>query len=384
MPRLWHLAGIVLVCTLVRAPVSGQATTLRIDAGGRSTLVDAAVTPDGLAWPAAALEAMGARLIAFDGGIRAVLFDDTLSFWIGSPFFRVRSTIHPLATPIASGAAGVLLPRQFFTEWLPSAYATRITHSDGVLLVSGDVAFAEPPREPSRRVVVLDPGHGGDDTGKIGPNGLREKDAALQLSRRIATVLERRGYEVHLTRSTDTLVALADRPRLANRWKAGRPAAVFVSIHFNSAASAARTATGFETFFLSEARTEDEKRVADLENAAVEFEDGPSEPMTDELIILNGLLNDFWVRASNDLAEVVQTGIATVHTGPDRGVKRAGFRVLAGALMPAVLVEAAFISNLQEARQIADSAFQERVAAAIADAIHRYFDTHEHLWTGGG
>jgi N-acetylmuramoyl-L-alanine amidase len=106
--------------------------------------------------------------------------------------------------------------------------------------------------------------------------------------------------------------------------------------------------------------------------------------MTDEMIILNGLLNDFWVRASNDLAEVVQTGIATVHTGPDRGVKRAGFRVLAGALMPAVLVEAAFISNLQEARQIADIGFQERVAAAIANAIQRYFDTHEHLWTGGG
>jgi N-acetylmuramoyl-L-alanine amidase len=187
---------------------------------------------------------------------------------------------------------------------------------------------------------------------------------------------------VHLTRTRDTLIALDDRPRLANRWKAGRPAAIFVSIHFNSAATAARSARGFETFFLSEARTADEQRVADLENAAVEFEDGPAEPVSDEMSILNGLLNDFWVRASNDLAEVVQSGIATVHTGPDRGVKRAGFRVLIGALMPAVLIEAAFISNAQEARQIADSAFQDRVATAIADAIHRYFDTHEHLWTG--
>jgi N-acetylmuramoyl-L-alanine amidase len=317
-----------------------------------------------------------------DGGVRAILFGDTLAFQVGSPFFRARSAVQILANPVSRNETGILLPRQLFTEWLPSAH-DRVTYANGVVSVSGAVTFAAPePREPPRRVVVLDPGHGGDDTGKIGPTGLCEKDAALQLSRRIAAALEKRGYEVHLTRTRDTLIALDDRPRLANRWKAGRPAAIFVSIHFNSAATAARSARGFETFFLSEARTADEQRVADLENAAVEFEDGPAEPVSDEMSILNGLLNDFWVRASNDLAEVVQSGIATVHTGPDRGVKRAGFRVLIGALMPAVLIEAAFISNAQEARQIADSAFQDRVATAIADAIHRYFDTHEHLWTG--
>jgi N-acetylmuramoyl-L-alanine amidase len=380
--RLLDVVACTLLCIGGHGPLWGQATTLRIEAGGRSTSFEPAVVPGGTGYPAAALEAMGGRLAVIDGGVRAILFGDTLAFQVGSPFFRARSAVQILANPVSRNETGVLLPRQLFTEWLPAAH-DRVTYANGVVSVSGAVTFAAPePREPPRRVVVLDPGHGGDDTGKIGPTGLREKDAALQLSRRIAAALEKRGYEVHLTRTGDTLIALDDRPRLANQWKAGRPAAIFVSIHFNSAATAARSARGFETFFLSAARTADEQRVADLENAAVEFEDGPAEPLSDEMFILNGLLNDFWVRASNDLAEVVQSGIATVHTGPDRGVKRAGFRVLIGALMPAVLIEAAFISNAQEARQIADSAFQDRVAAAIADAIHRYFDTHEHLWTG--
>jgi N-acetylmuramoyl-L-alanine amidase len=380
--RMHRPGGLVaaLAVALCHTAVQGQATTLRIEAGGRTSVVEGASIPGGIGYPVSALEAMGGRILAEVGGARAVLFDDTVTFWIGSPFFTARSAVHPLATPVADGESGVLLPRQFFTEWLPAAFGNRITFGSGVLAVSGPVALAE--AEPPQRIVVIDPGHGGDDTGRIGPNGLREKDAALQLGRRLAVELERRGYETHLTRSVDTLVALDDRPRLANEWKAGRPAAVFVSIHFNSAASAASAARGFETFFLSEARTEDEQRVADLENEAVRFEDGPAEPLSDETFILNGLLNDFWVRASNDLAEVVQDGIATVHTGPDRGVKRAGFRVLVGALMPAVLVEVAFISNAREARQIADRAYQERVAVAIAEAIHRYFDTHEHLWSG--
>lgn len=380
--RAYGRGGLVALLGVVLSamPLDAQVATLRIEAGGRTSVIEPASMPGGIGYPVAALEAMGGKVFAADGGVRAVLFGDTIAFWIGSPFFSARAAVHPLATPVAGGAGGVIVPRQFFTDWLPAAFGSRITFDAGVLAVSGTVEFTEP--DPPQRVVVIDPGHGGDDTGKIGPNGLREKDAALQLSRRLSAELERRGYETHLTRSADTLVALDDRPRLANDWKAGRPAAVFVSIHFNSAASAARAARGFETFFLSEARTEDEQRVADLENEAVRFEDGPAEPMSDEMFILNGLLNDFWVRASNDLAEVVQTGIASVHTGPNRGVKRAGFRVLVGALMPAVLVEVAFISNAQEARQIADSDFQERVAVAIADAIHRYFDTHEHLWTG--
>src|SRR5690606_20894181 len=151
----------------------------------------------------------------------------------------------------------------------PAAAAT-----GGVKAATDASGMAAPPRsDPDRptRIVIIDPGHGGRDPGKIGPNGLREKDVTLAIARRLAALLRgREGYEVHLTRTADTLIALEDRPALANRWKAGRPAAVYISIHANSAVGAAR---GFETFFLSEARTEDERRVAELENAAVAYEE---------------------------------------------------------------------------------------------------------------
>jgi N-acetylmuramoyl-L-alanine amidase len=361
-----------------------QQKTLRIDAGGRTTTIAAVAAANGTAFPATALVNLGAGLIPTAGGLRTVLFGDTLEFWIGSPFFRARGAAWPLASAVSASGSDVLLPAQFFTEWLPARWE-RARWSGGVLTVSGPITLpvvAGTGAAKQKRVVIIDPGHGGPDNGKIGPNGLREKDATLSVSRKLASILEKRGYEVHLTRTTDTLIALADRPRLANRWKNGRPAALFVSIHMNSTATSARSARGFETFFLSDARTEDERRVAEMENAAIEYEDGDNTSLSEEDLILNGVLNDYFVRASSDLADAVQGGIAGANDGPDRGVKRAGFRVLVGALMPAVLAEIAFISHPQEAKMIATSAFQDRVAASLADAIAGFFDSHEHLWTG--
>ena len=180
--------------------------------------------------------------------------------------------------------------------------------------------------------------------------------------------------------SADTLIALGDRPRLANRLKAGRPAALFVSLHAN--ASPARGAEGFETFFLSQARTEDERRVAEMENAAVQYENGDAARTLPDLehILLN-LRNDFYLRASNSLAELVQRQLGTVHPGPNRGVKQAGFHVLVGAFMPAVLVELAFITHAREAALLATPRFQDRAAQALAAAIEQFFASHEHLWT---
>jgi len=127
---------------------------------------------------------------------------------------------------------------------------------------------------------------------------------------------------------------------------------------------------------------EDERRVAEMENAAVKYEDSP-DPMGGEGLdlILNHLRNDFYQRASNDFAEVVQRRIASFHPGPDRGVKQAGFRVLVGAFMPAILVEMAFISNRGEATLLGQDRFRERMSKALADAVDEFFAQHEHLWT---
>jgi N-acetylmuramoyl-L-alanine amidase len=379
-----RLPGLLLVAFagLLPSTLFAQQKTLRIEAGGRTTTVSAVTTANGVGFPASALVHLGAGLIPTPAGLRAVLFGDTLEFWIGSSFFRARGSAWPLARAVTSAGPEVVLPAQFFTEWVPATWE-RARWAGGVLTVSGPITLpvvADSAKQ--KRIVIIDPGHGGPDNGKIGPNGLREKDATLSVSRKLASILEKRGYEVHLTRTKDTLIALADRPRLANRWKNGRPAALFVSIHMNSTATSPRSARGFETFFLSDARTEDERRVAEMENSAIEYEDGDNASLSEEDLILNGVRNDYYVRASSDLADAVQSGIAEAQSGPDRGVKRAGFRVLVGALMPAVLAEIAFISHPGEAKMIATPAFQDRVAASLADAIAAFFDSHEHLWTG--
>jgi N-acetylmuramoyl-L-alanine amidase len=228
-------------------------------------------------------------------------------------------------------------------------------------------------------VVVIDPGHGGRDPGRIGPGGIREKDVTLSISKRLATLLAERGYEVHLTRTTDAYVSLSERPRLANDWKAERPVAVFLSIHANAARAA--SAHGFETFFLSDARTADERRVAEMENESIRFDDhAPALEEQGLNQILGTLRSDFLMRASHDLAAVVQENIAVFHPGPNRGVKRAGFHVLIGTIMPAVLIETAFISNRDEARLLGSASFQQKVARGIADSVDEFFRRNEHLW----
>jgi N-acetylmuramoyl-L-alanine amidase len=385
---------------LVTAELGGQ-TPLAIEVnGGRETLA-VAMQRGVPAHPATALRLLGATLTATPSRLTAVLFGDTIIFEPLSPFFLAAERPWQLAGPVYRDGGVLYVPQQFFTEWLPARHPDRVSFAGGTLRVASSAAAATTPRvaapmpvaaaapasrraahrgADSVRVVIVDAGHGGRDPGKAGPGGILEKDVALAVSHRLSAMLRERGYEVHMTRTADTLVALADRPRLANKWKAGRPQALFLSIHANAASRT--SARGFETFFLSEARTEDERRVAELENAAVQYEEGNGDPIdVDDLsYILSGLRNNFYLRASHDFAAVVQERLAAFHPGPNRGVKQAGFRVLVGALMPAVLVEVAFITNPDEARLLGASAFQQNVAWALADAVDRFFEEHAFLW----
>lgn len=378
--------AILLFATLLAAaPARAQAPSLRIAAENGDHRIDGAVLDGAAAFPIRALTRIGAFLETDDTQTRAVLFGDTLVFTIGSPYVRTGTGVHQLAYPVRRVEGDVFVPEQFFLEWLPQRFSGELAWRAGAL--HSTVPLAEPgalahsrAEAPVQRVVVIDPGHGGRDAGKIGPNGLAEKDAVLAIGIRLADLLRDRGYEVHLTRDRDTLIALADRPRMANAWKGERQRSVFVSIHANSWRSSVR---GFETYFLSDARTEDARRVAEMENAVQELEDGDGDDLDEMDLILASLRNDFYVRASNDLAEVVQRSLADFHSGPDRGVKQAGFRVLVGALMPAVLVETAYMSNPDEARMLGTSAFRQQLAYGIAEAIDRFFEQHEHLWTAG-
>ena len=243
--------------------------------------------------------------------------------------------------------------------------------------------FAPPPvrKAPSRKVVVIDAGHGGPDNGMTGPIGTPawfvEKDVVLSVAKKLSTILRARGVDVLMTRTTDTLIALSDRGRIANSNRGD----VFISIHVNAPGS--RTAAGarergFETYFLAEAKTEDSRRVQDMENESVKFETGANAPKGDPLsFIITDMAQNEHLRESSDLAQTIQQGLIDVHPGPNRGVNQANFAVLRGSYMPAVLVELGFGSNQSEATYLSDQDNQRALARNIAESVIAYLANYE-------
>jgi N-acetylmuramoyl-L-alanine amidase len=236
------------------------------------------------------------------------------------------------------------------------------------------------PAAKAKPIVVIDAGHGGPDKGMSGPIGrgprIHEKDITLAVAKRLGAALQRRGVDVVHTRTKDTLIDLSDRGRIANN--AG--GALFISVHVNAASPTWRDpsgARGFETYFLSDAKTEDANRLAEMENASVRFESAPDVPKEDLSFILSDMLQNQHLRESSELAETIQRSLGDVHPGPSRGVKQAGFRVLVTAFMPSVLVEIGFGTNPGEAVFLADPAKQDMLAKSIADAAVSYLKAYE-------
>jgi N-acetylmuramoyl-L-alanine amidase len=229
------------------------------------------------------------------------------------------------------------------------------------------------------RVVVIDPGHGGDDPGAIGPGGTREKDVALAVGLALARRLAQEpDLEVRLTRDRDVLVPIWDRGERATEWKGDRPG-VFVSLHAN-ALPGRPGVRGFETYFLSEARTEHERRVAAAENAPLYREAEEDGPSLSQDPLLAGILRDLrtfdhqhW---SALFAELVQREMGGFHPGPDRGVKQGPFAVITNALMPSVLVELGFVTNQEEERLLVQPEFHAETAEALARAIQAFFQRY--------
>jgi N-acetylmuramoyl-L-alanine amidase len=249
--------------------------------------------------------------------------------------------------------------------------------ADSVAPVAGrDERPVTPPVRPARQLVVVDAGHGGPDRGMTGTTSARrkvyEKDITLAIAKRLRAALTARGIDVLMTRTTDTLIALRDRGRIANEAEA----TLFLSIHVNAANPRwrnPRSARGFETYFLSDAKTEDERRVAEMENDADRFLHEDTEPGDPLAVVLGDMLLNAHLRESSELAATVQAGMRPMHpSGNDRGVKQAGFAVLIAARMPAALVEVGFGTNASEATWLAGAKGQQALAAAIADATGKY------------
>lgn len=233
----------------------------------------------------------------------------------------------------------------------------------------GTTTGAPDPRLPETLTVVLDPGHGGHDTGAVGPRGLMEKDVVLDLAFRLRRLLQDRlGLRVLMTRTEDVFVSLPERTAFANRAKAD----FFLSLHVNGARK--RGAVGFETFYFSREPSDGDARAsAQRENLVIE-QDGATGK--DKEWLLKMTLADMAVtrdmRESSELAEFLLGALDKILKVENRGVKSGPFYVLATAAMPAVLVESAFITNPREERNLQRERHRQRIAEALFEGVAKY------------
>ena len=230
------------------------------------------------------------------------------------------------------------------------------------------ITQAQPQSQPSnisrgnkKYTIVVDPGHGGHDSGARG-NGYNEKDIALQVATRLANNL-RQDYNVIMTRDSDFFVPLDTRAKIGNDANAD----FFISIHLNSGGS---SANGAEVYYYSKNGSSDyASEVAKFENKV--DESYGSSPFSD--YVLKDIFYKVNQEKSAEIAESVLDGIINVTGLRRRGVKGANFAVLRGSNSPAILAEIGFISNYSDLSKYLTPEGQENVASAIADAIRRHF-----------
>ena len=267
-------------------------------------------------------------------------------------------------------------------------------HSDSLLPVEEEVPLLtlppptpkapEAPKKPSSpkgvpsppsgnsseiHTIVIDPGHGGDDTGAIGAKGLRESDIVLDVSLRVTKMLrDKLDKEVIMTRDTDVFITLKDRTEIANN----KNVDLFVSIHAN--ASPRRNTQGIETYLFGRATDAGALALAARENATdIKSAQGFQE------IILNDLLRDFVLNESLELAHYTQDAfvktLIPIYPTASLGVKKAPFYVLAHTKMPAILAEISFVSNKIEEQRLREGSYRQTIAESIFHGIKEYIES---------
>jgi N-acetylmuramoyl-L-alanine amidase len=214
--------------------------------------------------------------------------------------------------------------------------------------------------------IVIDPGHGGHDTGTIGPNGLLEKDLVLDVSKRLGKLLEGRlGADVVFTRRDDTFIPLETRTSIANQEQAD----LFVSVHANS--SHDPDARGVETYYLNFTSSPEALEVAARENAASDKSIHELQDLVKKIALKEKIEESR--EFASDIQQSLHTGLAAKAPGMrDRGVKKAPFVVLIGANMPSILAEISFISNPGDERRLKNSDYRQRIAESLFRGISRY------------
>ncbi len=273
-----------------------------------------------------------------------------------------------------SAKAPITLPAPALT--LPAASRRSSRNKRQPVVVFPDVREASPTASGDRSLIralglkigriVIDPGHGGHDTGTIGPNGLEEKDLVLDVGRRLGKLLQTRlGADVVYTRKDDTFIPLETRTAIANQDQAD----LFVSIHANS--SRDPDARGVETYYLNFTSSAEALDVAARENAASDKSVYELQDLVKK-IALKEKIEESREFAAN-VQRALHSGLAAKSPGiRDRGVKKAPFIVLIGANMPSILAEISFVSNPGDERRLQTSDYRQRIAESLYRGISTY------------
>jgi len=265
-----------------------------------------------------------------------------------------------------------IVPTQPITPLLPSPSAPPASRKIQTPVMPALPVISSPPVTPlplsGIHLIVIDPGHGGDAPGAIGPTGLTESEVVLDVSLMVKKRIEERlNKKVLLTRDRDTSVALHDRTKMANDQKAD----LFVSIHAN--ASPKRNVQGIETYLFGRATSESALATAARENAT-----NLQTTQTFQDVILSDLLRDFTLNESLELAHYTQESfvktILPQYDTKSLGVKKAPFYVLAHTKMPAILAEISFISNRIEEDRLRQNSYREKIAESIFQGIAAYIE----------
>ena len=231
-------------------------------------------------------------------------------------------------------------------------------------------------------VIVIDPGHGGQDYGAIGKKGTREKDICLDIAKELAKIIRKdKQFKVVMTRDRDETITLQERARIANESAAD----LFISIHANAALK--EHVRGWNVFFLAPAKNDSARAVAQFENSVFLREHAsinePDEDMfsayyNDQILsILNEMILTEFQEESHDFALMIDREFRRRLKIPARGVDQAGFYVLNSVYTPSVLIEAGFITNKKEEKIIASKSYRKKIAKAIYGAIKRFKDKYE-------
>jgi N-acetylmuramoyl-L-alanine amidase len=352
---------------------------------------------DALARPA------GWTLLRADSQFVVTLPGEAITIRLGNPFVRVNDRFLQLRFPPEEWDGSLWIPfgnlRDLFEDRAEPDATEKIIRlrfsavienkPDTLAAVAPPTAapkMAAPqntPPEPTApatasqpwvlKTVIVDPGHGGKDTGARGLLGLMEKNVTLDLATRLVRLLKEKKLNAELTRSDDEFVSLQDRTHFANQHHGD----LFVSIHCNS--NRDPSIHGLETYFLKPARTQKAVDAAMRENSSVKLEDAPGnyQDLTQQNYILLTMataqyMKDSEIMAANALHEISQ-GVGF----DSRGVDQAGFYVLMGASMPAVLVECGYLSNADDVRYLTSEKGRQKIAEALLESIMKTRDTLE-------